>query len=730
MGMKTFFLAFAIISSLIMANISGRADCMPAPTGLTAWWQAESNVNDSANLNVGTPNGALNYANGISGSGFNFNGSNAWIYVPSSPSLDVGSGSGMTIEMWINPADLMQPHPLIQWNYNPALPPDTEMGVSFWVSVPATNGGNGTGCLLIDLKDSSFRHKIVCTGSGLVTSGSWQHVAATYDKSSGNATLYLNGSLVLQTNIGSINPYTAQNLWIGSERDQIDGDKFNNIGNSSAFAFYSGLMDELSIYNRALSGTEVTALFNAGSAGKCPLAPSSAVIQPASQSVAEGETTTFSAITSGSPPLSFQWSVNGTNLPGATNLLFVLTNTMLTNSGNYSIQVSNTAGPFQSSNAVLTVLPSYAPTWGLTTAPTNLSWACVASSADGKTLAAGSYDGYLYTSQNAGRTWVSNNLPLLNWDNITISANGSRLTAAAPYSFVNGGFVNGGIYMSTNYGNTWQLSANSNWRSMAGSRDGTKLVGSYGDNIYQVIVSTNSGNNWTIYSQPGRGLGRLACSADGSTFLGSDTGNEIYISKNFGATWSLTGAPTTNYWLSLAASADGNTLYAAAWYDMQNDRVCIFASTNSGTTWYAAGPLKAPWYSIAGSDDGTKLVAGTYPGYLYISTDSGSDWVATRAPSANWSAVASSSDGTQLVAAQYPGGIYTWKPTSLDVFVLNNNFYISWPTNVPGFILEQKDSLSSASWVTVTNSPIITNSTFQVVLPANAGLEMFRLRYP
>ncbi|MFZ2151988.1 MAG: hypothetical protein WAV09_02675 [Minisyncoccia bacterium] len=66
------------------------------------------------------------------------------------------------------------------------------------------------------------------------------------------------------------------------------------------------------------------------------------------------------------------------------------------------------------------------------------------------------------------------------------------------------------------------------------------------------------------------------------------------------------------------------------------------------------------WYSIASSSDGTKLVAGRAPGYLYTSTDSGVTWAEqTGAGSRTWYSVTSSSDGTKLAAAAYGGYIYT-----------------------------------------------------------------------
>ena len=87
--------------------------------------------------------------------------------------------------------------------------------------------------------------------------------------------------------------------------------------------------------------------------------------------------------------------------------------------------------------------PLPAQTWAPTSLPTN-QWAAVASSADGTKLAvAGSVAG-IYTSTNAGTTWMSNNATGGGeWESIASSADGTKLVAAG----------SGGIY--TNSGTTW-----------------------------------------------------------------------------------------------------------------------------------------------------------------------------------------------------------------------------------------------------------------------------------
>ena len=89
------------------------------------------------------------------------------------------------------------------------------------------------------------------------------------------------------------------------------------------------------------------------------LAPPVIDSQPTNQTVTVGGTALFSVTASGTPPLSYQWSFNGTDLPEATNAMLTLTNAQVSQAGNYSVLVTNLFGSILSSNAVLAFTPDY-----------------------------------------------------------------------------------------------------------------------------------------------------------------------------------------------------------------------------------------------------------------------------------------------------------------------------------------------------------------------------------
>ncbi|PYI83510.1 MAG: hypothetical protein DME26_14870, partial [Verrucomicrobia bacterium] len=259
--------------------------------------------NDIVGANNGTLQNGTTFATGMVARAFSFDGVDDYVRQGQSPTFDVGAGDGFTIECWINPSDVSLPRPLVEWNNTNGI-----IGANLWISVNALGGGPGS--LWADLVDSTNGSHQISSPAGLLTVLSFHHVAVTYDKKTGMAVLYDNGAAVATTNLGSFTPLTSYELFLG-----------RRISGLGAGAVYRGLMDEVSLYNRALTATEIRAIYLAAGAGKC----SSPLCLPIAQ-ISLGNATN---VVSGPPDwlvnsLSFVASQNGTPFQLSGNPLGIL----------------------------------------------------------------------------------------------------------------------------------------------------------------------------------------------------------------------------------------------------------------------------------------------------------------------------------------------------------------------------------------------------------------------
>src|SRR5262245_34643285 len=205
------------------------------PVGLVASYSFDQGSGPSlpdvsGNNNNGTIANATWSTSGKYGSALSFNGTNAIVNVPDSASLDLTTG--MTLEAWVNPSALGTSWRTVLMketsgdmvydlygNRNTTVP-KTEVRVG-----GSAQGNNGTSALALN---------------------TWVHLASTYD---GNVLrLYVNGTQVSQLLlVGSIATSTGA-LRIG--------------GNTIWPEWFSGLIDEVRIYNRALTQAQVQADMN------------------------------------------------------------------------------------------------------------------------------------------------------------------------------------------------------------------------------------------------------------------------------------------------------------------------------------------------------------------------------------------------------------------------------------------------------------------------------------
>ncbi|OLE97371.1 MAG: hypothetical protein AUG75_09120, partial [Cyanobacteria bacterium 13_1_20CM_4_61_6] len=231
------------VAAIYSAGGAGKCrSCTSAPGGMISWWKAEGDANDSQDGNNGTGQSGVTFSAGKVGQAFNFNGTGG-IDVPDADNLDVTTQ--FTLDAWVNAADLSN-LPLIFSKFD---------------------SGNGSYELELD-DDGSVRSNVsgdgssydfLISASGVVTTGSWYHVATTFDN--GDWKIYVNGVKVASKTSTVVTAAFAGTAHLFIGRD------------AGTTHIMNGLIDEAEIFGRALSESEVRKIFDAGSRGKCPCVP-------------------------------------------------------------------------------------------------------------------------------------------------------------------------------------------------------------------------------------------------------------------------------------------------------------------------------------------------------------------------------------------------------------------------------------------------------------------------
>lgn len=203
----------------------------PAPIidkGLVADYSFDGDTKDhSENGNHATNHGAT-FVSGIKGKALDFDGVD---FVSAPVNINPDVMPQMTMAVWVKPDDGSPIRQVISHD-------DGGYGRSLGID----RRGGGTGW-------SAFCGSGSVLGYCPVEVGKWTFIAAVYDQDAGTVKLYVNGAIYKKEGT----------LGAGQERICIGA-------NPSFMEYFSGVIDEVKIYNRALSADELKSLYETGSA--------------------------------------------------------------------------------------------------------------------------------------------------------------------------------------------------------------------------------------------------------------------------------------------------------------------------------------------------------------------------------------------------------------------------------------------------------------------------------
>jgi hypothetical protein len=211
---------------------------------LIAVYKAESNANDSLGNYNGTPVGGLTYTAGKSGNAFTFNGTTA--YVDMGDVMDVGINS-WTYSFWFNANSI------------------TDYTSLFSKMLAGSSQGRiisffEFGKLVFFFQpETSINAQVASTTT--ISTNTWYHVTLVLDRLD-KLKIYLNGTLNNGTaSNNNLVPFVVSN-YNTNHPFRIGAQTAGN--NVDPIAFLNGKIDEFNVWNRVLTTTEITELYNAG----------------------------------------------------------------------------------------------------------------------------------------------------------------------------------------------------------------------------------------------------------------------------------------------------------------------------------------------------------------------------------------------------------------------------------------------------------------------------------
>jgi hypothetical protein len=237
------------IVAIYNAGAAGKVNpnCIIPSTNCVGWWPGDGNTYDIAHTNNGTLQNGTAYASGNVAQGFSFDGTNDYVLIPNN--ADLNPANQLTIEAWVY---------MNSYDFDP--------GLINYVIVRKDGECANRQYMVTASPNGSFRAHIGITNAGyyyidgetILDARTWYHVAETYDGT--NLCLYINGALDASSSVAGTILATTEPVCIGGTAP-----------NGCAEYFLDGIVDEPSIYNRALSASEISSIYSAGCAGKCKM---------------------------------------------------------------------------------------------------------------------------------------------------------------------------------------------------------------------------------------------------------------------------------------------------------------------------------------------------------------------------------------------------------------------------------------------------------------------------
>jgi hypothetical protein len=215
-------------------------DTVTVTVGVHAYWKMDEGQGTTTEDSVGNSNGTLvdaTWTDGVSGNGLDFNGTSAHVVIDNTPDLDI-TGNQITLMAWVYPRDAGN-----------ATEPGVPSGARI---ISKRNDAGGADIYAMRMEDYRLCFRMApensCQWSDhVVVFNEWVHVAMVYDGV--DKRIYVNGVLDTSSPEARTAPLesSSRSVFLGMREEEG--------------RFFNGVLDEVQIYDSALSAEAVQAIY-------------------------------------------------------------------------------------------------------------------------------------------------------------------------------------------------------------------------------------------------------------------------------------------------------------------------------------------------------------------------------------------------------------------------------------------------------------------------------------
>jgi hypothetical protein len=209
---------------------------------LKAYYTADNTTNDAKGTTNGTLVNGATYSTGKINNGFQFDGIDDYINIPATSNFNFGTND-FSYSCWINSSNISGTKAIATFgSYY-----DTDRGICIYAV-------NNT--IVVWRYTSANGYIKVGETTGILTANNWQHLVIV--RKANDMYCYLNNTQYILSSGG------LSGVSLGNSTG------INMLGRNSGGFYYSGKIDEVAIWSKALNSTEVTELYNGGAGKQYP----------------------------------------------------------------------------------------------------------------------------------------------------------------------------------------------------------------------------------------------------------------------------------------------------------------------------------------------------------------------------------------------------------------------------------------------------------------------------